>query len=125
MRAALHFKASEEEIWTMNPTLFEMGLATLMVAVSVVLVAWFWRYTAVASERRTMHMLAGTGVGHIMWGDARTKAIMQDVRERCRRCPSEGLCERWLAGSVQGDNSFCPNAQIFRKLTNAAGRIAL
>ena len=106
----------------MNPTLFEISVAALMVAVSVALVVWFWRYMAVASERRTMDMLAGAGVDNVR-GD--TKAIMQDVLRRCRRCPSEGLCERWLAGSVGGDNRFCPNAQTFCKLTNTAGPIAL
>ncbi len=109
----------------MNPTLFEISMAALMVAVSVALVVWFSRYMAVASGSRTMHMLAHAGVDPAidMRGDA--EAIMQDVRKRCRRCPSEGLCERWLAGSVEGDNSFCPNAQIFRKLTNTAGPFAL
>ena len=101
----------------MNPTLFEISVAALMVGVSFALVVWFWRDMAVASERRTMDMLAGAGVGSIPPDDG---AIMQDVRKRCRRCPSEGLCERWLAGSVGGDNSFCPNAQIFRKLTATA-----
>lgn len=101
----------------MNPTLFEISFAALTVAVSVGLVVWFWRDLAAASERRTMDMLASAGVGYIPPGD---DAAMQDVRRRCRRCPSEGLCERWLAGSVGGDNSFCPNARIFRKLGHAA-----
>ena len=101
----------------MNPTLFEISVAALMVTVSVALVAWFWRDMAVASERRTMDMLVGAVVGSI---PSDTGAIMQDVRKRCRRCPSEGLCERWLAGNAEGDNSFCPNAQIFRKLNHTA-----
>jgi hypothetical protein len=101
----------------MNPTLFEIGVAAVMVAVSVALIAWFWRDMAAASGRRTMDMLAGAGVGNI---PPDTEPIMQDVRKRCRRCPSEGLCERWLAGNVEGDNSFCPNAQIFRKLKDTA-----
>ena len=101
----------------MNPTSFEISVAALMLAVSIALVVWFWRDMAVASERRTMDMLAGAGVGNI---PPENEAILQDVLKRCRRCPSEGLCERWLAGSVGGDNSFCPNAQIFRKLTNTA-----
>ena len=109
----------------MNPTLFEIGVAALMVAVSVALVVWFSRYMAAASGRRTMHMLARAGVDPeiAMRGD--TEAIIRDVRKRCRRCQSEDLCDRWLAGSVEEDNSFCPNAQIFRRLTKTAGRIAL
>ena len=101
----------------MNPTLFEISFAVLTVALSVGLVVWFWRDLAAASDRRTMNMLASAGVGYVPPGDG---ATMQDVRRRCRRCSSEGLCERWLAGSVGGDNSFCPNAQVFRKLTNTA-----
>jgi hypothetical protein len=101
----------------MNPTLFEISVAAVMVAVSVGLLLWFWRDLGEASERRTMDMLAGAGVHSV---PPANEYIMQDARKRCRRCPSEGLCERWLAGSVDGDNSFCPNAQIFRKLANAA-----
>ena len=93
----------------MNPTLFEISVAALMLALSVALVAWFWRYMAVASERRTMHMLARAGVGN-MRGD---KAVMQDVLRRCRRCPSEGLCERWLAGSVGGTMASAPTRRFF------------
>ncbi len=100
----------------MNPTLFEMSVAAVMMAVAVGLVVWFWRDLAAASERRTMNMLAVSGVGDIPSDD---EPIMQEVLKRCRRCPSEGVCERWLAGSVDGDNRFCPNAQIFRRLANA------
>jgi hypothetical protein len=35
------------------------------------------------------------------------------VRARCRRCPVEDVCERWLAGELEGDNGFCPNANVF------------
>ena len=34
----------------MNPTLFEIGVAIFMLAVSIALVVWFFRYTAAASE---------------------------------------------------------------------------
>ena len=101
----------------MNPTLFEISVAAVMIAVSVALVLWFWKEMAAASERRTMDMLSSTGAGNMPADD---EPVMRDALRRCRRCPSEGLCERWLAGSVGGDNSFCPNAQIFRKLTATA-----
>lgn len=96
----------------MNPTLFEIGVAAIMLAVSVALVVWFWRDMAVASARRTRNMLVAVGVDNI----GRDTKAMQNVLKRCRRCPSEGLCERWLAGGVEGDNGFCPNAKVFRKL---------
>ena len=108
----------------MNPTFFEIGTAIVMVAVSVALVMWFSRYLAVASGKRMMHMLTGVGVDPEVARHGDNEAIIQDVRSRCLRCRSEDLCDRWLAGKVEGDNSFCPNAQIFRMLTRTTGRIA-
>lgn len=108
----------------MNPTLFEIGVAIFMVAVSVALVVWFSRHVAAASERRMMHMLTRAGVDPEVARHGDTEAIIQDVRSRCGRCRSEDLCDRWLAGKVEGDNSFCPNAQIFRLLKGTTGRIA-
>lgn len=108
----------------MNPTLFEIGVAIFMVAVSVALLVWFSRYLAAASGRRMTHMLTRAGVDPEVARQGDTEAIIQDVRSRCGRCRFEDLCDRWLAGKVEGDNSFCPNAQIFRLLTRTAGRIA-
>ena len=108
----------------MNPTLFEIGVAIVMVAVSVALVVSFARYLAAASGRRAMLMLARVGLNPDVALRADTDAVMQDVRRRCRRCPSEGYCDRWLAGEGDGDNSFCPNAPILRKLATTTGRAA-
>ena len=108
----------------MNPTLFEIGIALFMVAVCVALLVWFLRYTEAASERRMMQMLTRAGVDPEVARHGDTEAIMQDVRSRCGKCRAEDLCDRWLAGKVEGDNSFCPNAQIFRNLTTTTGRIA-
>ena len=108
----------------MNPTLFEIGVATFMVAVSVALIVWFSRYMASTSGRRVMRMLTRAGVDPEVAGHDDSEAIMQTVRSRCRRCPSEGLYDRWFAGKVEGDNSFCPNAQIFRILGRTTARIA-
>jgi hypothetical protein len=125
MRALVQLKASQEETWTMNPTLFEIGVATLMVGVIVTLIVWFFRDMGAASERRMMQMLTRAGVDPEVAKQGDTEAFTHDVRSRCRRCRSEGLCERWLAKSVEGDNSFCPNAPLFRRLTKTAGSIAL
>ena len=108
----------------MNPTLFEIGVAIFMLAVSIALVVWFFRYTAAASGRRMIHMLTGVGVDPEVARQGDNEAIMRDVQSRCVRCRSEALCDRWLAGKVEGDDSFCPNAQIFRRLTRTTGRIA-
>ena len=108
----------------MNPTLFEIGVAIVMVAVSVALIVWFSKYLAAASGRRMMRMLTRAGVDPEVAKHGDTEAIIQDVRRRCGRCLAEDLCDRWLAGKVEGDNNFCPNAQIFRILTRTTGRIA-
>jgi len=52
--------------------------------------------------------------------DQRIKKAIADVKARCRRCPSEGLCERWLLGKVDGENTFCPNALTFDRLMQTA-----
>ncbi len=105
----------------MNPTLSDIGVALVMVTVSVALIVWFSRYLAAASERRMIQMLARAGVDPEVARRGDTKAIMRDVRSRCLHCQSEALCDRWFDGKAEGDNSFCPNAQIFRGLTKTAG----
>jgi len=108
----------------MNPTLFEIGLAIVMVAVSVALIVWFSRYMVAASGKRMMQMLTRAGVDPEVARHSDTEGIIQDMRRRCIRCQSEDLCDRWLAGKVEGDQSFCPNAQIFRTLTRTTARSA-
>ena len=108
----------------MNPTLFEISVAILMVAASVALVVWISRYMAAASGRRMTRMLTRAGVDPEVAKYGDTDAIIKDVRSRCNRCQSEALCERWLEGKVAGDNSFCPNAQIFLILEKTTARTA-
>ena len=106
----------------MNPTMFEIGVAILLVAVIVVLFVWLSRNMAAISEGRRVKMLARVGVDPQLARRCDNEAIMRDVRSRCGKCRAEDLCDRWLAGKVEGDNEFCPNAQIFRSLTG--GRAA-
>jgi len=108
----------------MNPSLFQLTLAIFMVAVSGALVVWFWRYRAAGSQRRMTQMLTLAGVPAKVLRRGDVEAIIKDVRSRCRACSSEGVCERWLAGEVEGENDFCPNAQIFRSLAKSTGPIA-
>lgn len=108
----------------MNPSLFQLTLAILMVAVSGSLVVWFWRYRAADSQRRMTQMLTRAGVPAEVLRRGDVEAIIKDVRSRCRACSSEGLCERWLAGEVEGENDFCPNAEIFRSLAKTAEPMA-
>jgi len=108
----------------MTPTLFEIGVAILMVAVIVALFVWLSRNMAATSAKRRMQMLARAGVDPEVARQGDNEAIMRDVRSRCSKCRSEDLCDRWLAGKAEGDNDFCPNAEIFRGLAKTAGRSA-
>ncbi len=112
----------------MNPTLseamFEINVAIVMVAVTVVLFVWFQRSQAAASAIRRMRMMTHVGLepGFVTHGDPQTEAIMKEVRSRCGRCRLEDYCDRWCAGNVKGDNAFCPNARILRDLARTSGR---
>ena len=89
----------------------EMYAGILLVAVSVGLALCYFTYLRWSSNRRRLQMLQRVGLGsHEGEGD---------VRARCQRCPSEALCERWLAGEDSGDNGFCPNARTFNQLKSA------
>jgi hypothetical protein len=100
----------------MSPTLFEIGVAIVMLAVIVALFVWFAKYLRASSERRMTRMLTRAGVDPDIAARGDKAAIIEDVRRRCQKCQAEDLCERWLAGKVEGENTFCPNAQIFSAL---------
>jgi len=102
----------------MNPTTLEIGIAILMVAMSIAMVVWFRGYLSAASAGRMTDMMTRVGLDpqRATGGDPRLKAIMKNVRYRCRKCQKEDVCERWLAGKVKGSNGFCPNARTFRVL---------
>jgi hypothetical protein len=89
-----------------------------MVGVAVAIIVWLRSSQESASARRMRRMMARIGLapGTATLADPRSMAMRKDARRRCRKCPREDLCERWLAGEVGGSNSFCPNARIFRFL---------
>lgn len=103
----------------MNTSMSQPGLALFMLVVGGALLVWFWRYRAAASQRRMTQMLERAGVAPEIVRRGDVEAIIKDVRSRCRTCDSEDLCERWLAGKVEGGNEFCPNAEVFRGLGKA------
>lgn len=103
----------------MNPTMFQIMIAVLMFGVSLVLAMWFREYLASASERRMLRMLRRVGLEPEIYTQRGAEAIMKDVRRRCQKCQKEGLCERWLAEEIKGDNIFCPNARVFDLLKKA------
>ena len=106
----------------MGPT--QISVAIIMVGVAVAIIVWFQSSQAAASGRRMMGMMMRVGLDPetATLGDLRTMAIRKEARRRCRRCPREDLCDRWLAGEIKGGNTFCPNAQTFRILTRTSGR---
>lgn len=108
----------------MNLTLLASGVVILIVVVSIALVVWFSRQAAAVSEKRMMQMLTRAGAHPELSRHDDTWAVLQVARGRCSMCRSEDLCDGWLAGNVEGDNSFCPNARIFRVLKRITKRIA-
>jgi hypothetical protein len=100
----------------MNSTIFAIGGAVLLAAVAVILAIWFLRFLGAASERRMTRMLQRAGLDPAIASQGDTESIMREIRQRCQKCQSESVCESWLAGEKQGDNLFCPNAQVFEFL---------
>ncbi len=93
-------------------------IAALMLVVIVTLVGWFYLTKKDASTRRRMRMIKRLGIDMDggEFDHLQAMALMKDVRRRCDKCPSEALCERWLAGEVEGDNQFCPNAEVLKAI---------
>jgi hypothetical protein len=96
--------------------MFEIGIAIALVVIAALLVSLFLKYKAGASERRMRAMMRRAGLDPEIARYGDHEAIISAVRRQCRRCQSEDLCERWLAGEVSGENEFCPNRQIFSYL---------
>jgi hypothetical protein len=99
----------------MNVPLSDFGIAVFFIAVAAALVLWFRRKLTADSTSRMFRMMAKVGVyprNFAKSGDG-SGLDMNAVRKRCRLCPAEDVCERWLAGEIEGDNGFCPNAEVF------------
>ena len=108
----------------MTPTI--ISVAVFLVAVIFALLAWFDASIAAASAGRTMGMMKRLGLSPeaASRDDAATKALVKEIRQRCRRCPREDFCDRWLAREVEGDNAFCRNAQRLGMLGEARAQAA-
>jgi len=89
-----------------------------MLAVTVTLVFAYRNYLAVNSERRMLSMIDSIGLDPAIASSSDLEAIMGEVRQRCRSCTSEDVCERWLTCNEKGDNDFCPNSEAFAGLKN-------
>jgi len=102
----------------MSSTMLEATIAILMMTLIAVLVIWYLKYLAAGSEKRMMNMIDRVGLDPEMATveDPAIKRIINDVRSHCRKCQTEGVCERWLAGEIEEENIFYPNAPLFVQL---------
>ncbi|MDX1481573.1 MAG: DUF6455 family protein [Woeseiaceae bacterium] len=96
------------------PTSIFVGL--LMLAIAIAIAVGYSQYLAAGSERRMRFMLEAAGLDPDIVERQDLATTMAEVRDRCRHCQSEAVCERWLAGEEGGENDFCPNQQVFEIL---------
>jgi len=89
---------------------------TVMVVVTFVLIFAYRSYLAANSERRMLSMIESIGLDPAIASSSDLETIMGEVRQRCRSCTSEDVCERWLTCNEKGDNDFCPNSEVFAGL---------
>jgi hypothetical protein len=87
-----------------------------MVIVTFVLIFAYRSYLAANSERRMLSMIESIGLDPAIASSSDLETVMGEVRQRCRSCTSEDVCERWLTCNEKGDNDFCPNAKAFTVL---------
>jgi hypothetical protein len=100
----------------MNESIIQVVAALAMAGVAAAMIFGFRRYLAVSSERRMQAMLEAVGLDPEIATSGEIPTIMKEVRQRCRSCASESVCERWLQGKKDDGNDFCPNARVFEVL---------
>ncbi len=105
----------------MDMSLMQIIGAVVMVGVAIALFIAYRKYLAMNSERRMLTMLESVGLDPAVAASGDIETIMGEVRQRCRSCASEDVCERWLTGDEEGSNEFCPNARAFKILKKYGG----
>ncbi len=100
----------------MTLSLTQIFAAIAMLVAAFVLVLVYRAFLTGNSERRMRSMLESAGLDPALASSGEIPTIMKDVRQRCRSCSSEDVCERWLEGKEEGRNTFCPNAKVFEIL---------
>jgi hypothetical protein len=105
----------------MNMSMFQIITAVVMVGVAFALFYAIRQYMIAQSERRMRTMLIKIGLDPVIASSGDSETIMKEVRQRCRTCSTEDVCERWLAGEEAGENIFCPNAQVFESMKKSMG----
>ena len=104
----------------MDLSLMQIISAIVMLAVVGGLFFAYGNYLATNSERRMLSMVESIGLDPAIASNSELETIMRDVRKRCRSCPSEDVCERWLTCDEKDDNDFCPNSKAFTVLKKYA-----
>ncbi len=99
----------------------EVFVGLLMLVAALAIVFGFRRFLSGNSERRMRSMLEAVGLDPEIASSGDARRIMSEVRDRCRHCQSESVCERWLRGEKTGGNDFCPNQQVFELLNRYGG----
>ncbi len=104
----------------MGPT--QIGVAIFMLGATIAIMLWFQSSQAAASARRMTAMITRIGLdpGAAALGDPAAMAMREQALRRCGACAREDLCDRWLAGKIEGGNSFCGNLQSFHRLAAAS-----
>ena len=102
----------------MNESVIQVVAAIAMVGIAAAMIFGFRRYLAINSERRMRAMLEAVGLDPEIATSGEIPTIMKEVRQRCRSCAAESVCERWLQGKKNDGNEFCPNARVFDILRN-------
>ena len=102
----------------MDLSFFQVFAGLAMIIVTAVLLFAYRSYLDANSERRMLSMIDSIGLDPAIASNSDLETIMGEVRQRCRSCTSEDVCERWLTCNEKGDNDFCPNAETFAALKN-------
>jgi hypothetical protein len=113
----------------LNISVFQITTVVLMAGATITLLVAIRKYMAAASERRMVTMLERVGLDPAIATSGKPNSVlecviaasMKEMRQRCRACTTEDICERWLAGDEHGDNDFCPNAKMFDALKVICG----
>ena len=105
----------------MDITLTQLIAAIVMVGLGLALVIGYRAYLKRNSERRMLSMIDSLGLDRDIVANPELETVMGEVRQRCRGCTAEDVCERWLRGDEEGDNAFCPNARVFEILNKYSG----
>ena len=108
----------------MTMSTFQTIAGLLMLGVAIALAYEFRRYMVAQSERRMTSMLKRIGLDPVLVSSGDTEAIMTEVRQRCRSCATEDVCERWLAGEDIDEFEFCPNREVFESMKEAVIRVS-